>query len=185
MATLVACVKRHRPPKIASLNERARDPGLGHHIFQVLTAFCNSSIILSIPMRTCCGVNTLISKISNSPVPDIKANGSDAPITITTADMLNLTVTLNPGADVGVNADWWALAGTPMGWFYYDEPSNQWLRGQLVTYQGPIFNLAPFTVLHRSGLPVGIYTISFEMDTTMNGVKDTPIFSDSVVVTVQ
>ena len=42
------------------------------------------------------------------PVPDIKANGSDEPITPT--DNLSVTVALDPGSRSGENADWWVAA---------------------------------------------------------------------------
>ena len=62
--------------------------------------------------------------------------------------------------------------------------TDSWIPGQDVTYQGALFDLATREVLNMAGLPTGSYTLSFEVDTTMNGIKDTPIYSDSVVVTV-
>ncbi|MFQ5428399.1 MAG: hypothetical protein ACE5EZ_05400, partial [Thermodesulfobacteriota bacterium] len=108
----------------------------------------------------------------------------DGPITITPADPLSVTVSLVAGANLGVNADWWALANTPSGWYRYNRVTDSWVPGQDVSYQGPLFKMSTREIANRSGLPTGVYTISFEVDTTMNGVQDKPIFSDSVEVTI-
>ena len=115
--------------------------------------------------------------------PDIKVNGSDGPVTITPNDNLSVEVELGCGVYCGQNADWWVLADTPFGWYRYSVGGG-WAPGQGVTHQGALFDLAPYEVLSMSGLPDGAYTIHFEVDLTMNGVKDTPIYSDSVEVTV-
>jgi hypothetical protein len=65
------------------------------------------------------------------PLPDIKANGSDGPLTVTQADNLIIEVALDPGIYTGYPADWWVLADTPFGWYYYDRVS--WKPGQFVT----------------------------------------------------
>ena len=120
----------------------------------------------------------------NFPVADIKANGSDEPITITSTTPLTVTVTLSSGAFTDQEADWWALADTSFGQYRYNISTNSWIPGEAVTYQGPLFDLASREILNMTGLPIGTYLISFEVDTTMNGVRDLPIYSDSVGVTV-
>ena len=122
--------------------------------------------------------------VAQNPVPDIKANGSDGPISISQATPLSVTAALISGDLIGQNADWWVLADTAFGWYRYDVPTDSWLPGSSVTYQGPLMDLATREVLNRTGLPAGTYTLSFEVDMTMNGIKDAPIFSDSVVVTI-
>ncbi len=106
------------------------------------------------------------------PIPYIKANGSDGPISITTADNLSVKVALDSGSYGGDNADWWLLADTPFGWYYYDINSNSWLPGQTVTYQGQLFDLSPYEVLNMSGLPAGNYTCYFGVDINMNETID-------------
>jgi hypothetical protein len=39
------------------------------------------------------------------PVPDVKVNGSDDPVTLSSEDMLSIAVSLNSGSREGVNAD--------------------------------------------------------------------------------
>ena len=106
------------------------------------------------------------------PFPNIKANGSDGPITITTRDTLSVTVELNPMDFNNYNADYYVLAYcegptamicTPEGnWYYYIYP-NQWLAGDNFNpaYRGPLFNLPAFEVLQGSRFPVGTYEFYF------------------------
>jgi len=120
-------------------------------------------------------------------VPDIKANGSDGPVTISPTDSLDITISLDPGTCTD-NADWWVLASTPFqnpyDWVHFTIPPA-WLPGMLVTYQGQIFPLAPFSVLNLPGLPVGNYTFFFGVDTDMNGILDIgQLFYDGVGVNV-
>jgi len=110
---------------------------------------------------------------------DIKANGSDGPITIATTDVLTVTVSLDPGIYAGETAHWWVLASAPNGWYYYDHFSGSWKRGFTFTYQGPLFNLPSRTVLERSGLPVGEYELYFLI--LLEGVP----YSDKVNVIIQ
>lgn len=122
------------------------------------------------------------------PVPDIKANGSNGPITITTTDNLSITIELNPESGLGNKADWWVAAFTPFDWYYYDVigGSCSWIPGLSVTYQGYLFDLSLFTVLNMLGLPVGTYTFYFAVDTNMNGNLDfDQLYYDSVAVNVK
>ena len=117
------------------------------------------------------------------PTPDIKANGSDEPVT--PIDNLSVTVALAPKSRSGENADWWVVADTPFGWFHYDVPSGSWVPDLAVTFQGSLFDLPPFEVLSMSGLPTGNYTFYFGVDMVMNGSLDmSDIFYDSVVVNI-
>ena len=45
--------------------------------------------------------------------PDIKANDSDGPITVTPTDPVSIDISLNPGKYVGFKADWWIAVKTP------------------------------------------------------------------------
>jgi hypothetical protein len=122
--------------------------------------------------------------ISPVPVPDIKANGSDGPLTITQLENLSVTVALDAGYSLGDNADWWCVADTPFGWFHY-ELVGGWEAGLSVSHQGPLLDLfPPFEVLNMSGLPVGDYEIYFGVDDNMNGKLDGTQYYDSVNVTV-
>jgi hypothetical protein len=116
---------------------------------------------------------------SADPVPDIKANGSDGPISVASGANVSLVVTLNAGAAAGTNGDWWVLCDSPFGW-YYDDLVSGWQPGTSVTYQGPLSDLPPYEVLN-SPLPDGAYTCYFGVDMVMNGALDLgQLYYDSV-----
>jgi hypothetical protein len=119
---------------------------------------------------------------ATQPIPDIKANGSDGPVTITQLDNLSVTVALDPGIYSGVQADWWVLANAPFGWYYYD--LSGWRLGISVTYQGSLFDLDFYEVLNTSGLPIGTYNFYFGVDGNVNGVIDDPLYYDTVEVNI-
>ena len=118
------------------------------------------------------------------PAPDIKANGSDGPVSIPEGDPISVTIELDPGDYPGVQADWWCLAYAPFGWYYYDD-TGTWLPGFYVSYQGPLFSLIPpLEVLSMYGLPIGGYTFYFGVDSNRNGNLDEPLYYDSVEVNI-
>ncbi len=110
----------------------------------------------------------------NSILLDIKANSSDAQITLSPTEMLNLTISIDPSDRLGEPADWWLLAATQSGMFYFDLSSNTWQPGITTTFQGELFNLSPFTISTQSGLPGGSYTFYFGFDDVVNGTLDLP-----------
>ena len=83
------------------------------------------------------------------------------------------------------NADWWLLANTPFGWYYYDYSATNWKPGKIVTRQGRLMDLNPKKVLNTSGLKTGTYTFYFGVDTNMDGkVTKSCLYYDEVKVTV-
>ena len=118
------------------------------------------------------------------PIPDIKVNGSDGPITVRQLDSLSITLSLDNNGQTD-NADWWLAADTPFGLFFFtfDGWTDAWVPG----YQGPLFYLDSFEVLNMpvSGLPAGTYTLYFGVDTVMDGnVTWDSVYYDTVVVNV-
>ena len=89
-----------------------------------------------------------------------------------------LTISLTAGALEQQNADWWVVAITPWGHFYYYVYPNQWvdigtsLSGVIPAYQGPLKNVSGVTLFDATGIPSGVYTIYFGVDTNQNGVLD-------------
>ena len=132
----------------------------------------------------------------SSPVPDIKVNGSDGPVTPT--GNLSVTVALDPGSRSGENADWWVAAnvsGTSIidGWYYFDlsafgfVPAGASPSNLLVTLQGQLSNLPTVGIfdIPVSAIPSGTYTFYFAVDMTMNGLLDGELFFDFVVVNIE
>jgi len=122
-----------------------------------------------------------------SPGPDIKANGSDGPLTISVGTNLTVTVALDPGDYDGEDADWWVTAKTPFGRYWYTS-DRRWVRSDapIRVHGGPLFDLSPREVLNNSGLPIGAYTFYFGVDLFMNGSLDfSDLYSDRVDVTIE
>ena len=122
--------------------------------------------------------------------PDIKANNSDGPITISTIDALSVTVRMNSGMFF-TNLDYWIVAQVGSTFYSYDPFQNTWRLGILVSAQGTLVNFNPIEVLNVPGMipqiPPGTYTFYFAVDNLRNGVLDVgagQLFFDSVVVNV-
>lgn len=133
----------------------------------------------------------IITEVTLAISPDIKANNSESLVTLKQTDRLSVAVSLNPDSSPGVDCDWWVVAYTPFGWYYFDVDRRSWIKagstytGISPTYQGPLFGLPQFEILNMIGLPVGTYIFYFAVDTNMNGslVSD-KLYTDSVNVTV-
>lgn len=119
-----------------------------------------------------------------NPLPDIRANGSDGPISIARGQVLSVTVSLDAVGRIGEGADWWVLARTPFGWYHYTI-GGVWTPGPGVTFGGPLFDLPLYEVLNTSRLPVGSYTLYFGVDMERDGSLDLDqLFYDSAEVTI-
>jgi len=118
--------------------------------------------------------------------PDIKANGSDGPVTIAPGDTLSVTIALYTGSRLGDNADWWVLVQLPSGGWYHWMPSSGWRSGRAVTHQGALFDVSSYRVLNTSSLTTpGLYKFYFAVDMNMNGSIDMDqIYYDLVRVNV-
>lgn len=105
-----------------------------------------------------------------APTATVLANGSSGSVTLSSGDTLTVSVALNAGGYAGLTADWWILAQTPFGWYYYDYANLQgWQAGMGLTCQGPLGNLAEYGILAISGLQAGTYVFYFGVDTVPDG----------------
>ncbi len=124
---------------------------------------------------------------STAPIPDIKANSSDGPLTIPYGSNLTVTIALDSGSYDGEDADWWVAGETDFGLYWYTVDRG-WVRSDppIRVYGGPLFNLAPYDVLNAAGLPIGIYQFHFGVDLLMNGSLDFDhLHYDSVDVNIE
>jgi len=119
------------------------------------------------------------------PLPGLLANGHNGSLTVTAGTPVTVTGSLLPNLYIGDNADWWLWADTIFGTYWY-RPGLGWALSAtpVVTHGGPLFSTGSRTLISSSTLPVGTYTVHFDVDLNMNGVQDRPMFSDSVVVNV-
>jgi hypothetical protein len=121
-----------------------------------------------------------ITRLTSRCTCDIKANDSDGPITITTTDVLKITISLQPGRQEGKIAEYTvAYSCKPDGWYHYDYVSCSWKKGFAVGHIGPLVNISSYKVLESSGLPLGEYTFSFFIR-----LEKGRLYSDSVNVNV-
>ncbi len=121
--------------------------------------------------------------------PDIKANGSDVPITLGPDDKLSITVALDSGGNSGTPADWWILASTPPSGFIYLTTSGWAFAASfsdiVVTLQIPLVDFPSVEILKipAASLPSGTYTFYFAIDKTVDGVLNSVWLAfDSVTV---
>jgi len=123
--------------------------------------------------------------------PTIMANGVVNTAAISISEKLSVTIALTANDHVDQNADFWVVANTPFGWYYYRYQTTTWINvgnsisDILPTYQGGVFNLPSFEVLSIVGLPVGAYTFYFGIDMNSNGQLDMDsLLFDGIVVNV-
>ena len=122
------------------------------------------------------------------PVPDIKVNGADGPLTLTARDTLQLSLHLDNNGRKDF-ADWW-LAGNspyaPYGLLFWT-PKTGWIYDERPAYQGRLDYVDDFSspIIPARALAPGKYTLYFGVDTLMNTAIGWPyIYQDSVQVGV-
>ena len=107
-----------------------------------------------------------------APSPDIKANGQDGPVSVNAGDSVSVSISLDPGAWSGQNADWWVAVRTPfdppLDW-YTHVYSEGWRYGIHVCAQTPLYELTPSFNVLDTVLPVGNYIFYFAVDGNMDG----------------
>lgn len=118
-------------------------------------------------------------------MPDIKANGSDGPLVVSSGEPISITLNLAPGSRDGVEADCWVVARTsldaPFDLLFYTHP-GQWSGEMARVFEAP---LATVDNMEASSfnLPVGDYTFYFGVDDNADRSPDGTWF-DSVEVHV-
>lgn len=123
------------------------------------------------------------SEFGTAPKPVIVANGFSAPLSVAVGQRVELLITANHGQDVG-QKDWWILAATDVGWYYYNLATG-WQPGFQVSYQGPFTSLGMTQVMDTTGLPAGNYWFYFGVDNIKDGLMQLESVNyDVIAVTV-
>lgn len=125
--------------------------------------------------------------MSQPPAPDIKANGSDGPVTVTTSGFVTVTIALDPGDQNGDPADWWIFCTrnqTATWWYRYNGGIPKWTKSStpLRCAGVGLRTLNNFTVLGPRTLPVGDYVFSFAVDEPNGSYEGTHLDSVEVFV---
>ena len=121
--------------------------------------------------------------VINAALPDIKANGQDGPITVSSNSPISITVGLTGVNQAGTLADWWIVASTPLGFISWSYPAG-WTTGLIATFQIQLVNFSPIEMFNGS-LPVGNYTFFFGVDTTPDNALNQPLYYDFVQIHVE
>ncbi|MEI8120626.1 MAG: hypothetical protein WCI20_01135 [bacterium] len=85
-----------------------------------------------------------------------------------------VNISLATDTYAGLNADFWVVAikaTAPYTVYYYNLTTSRWVVGMLPTYQGALFDFAPFAI-STSTLPTGSYTAYWGVDLNKNGTVD-------------
>jgi hypothetical protein len=115
------------------------------------------------------------------PVPDIKANGIDGTLHVSSTTPVNVTASLNAGGFTNTQADLW-IAAYYNGVLYFQNSAGLWTTQAVPIAQGAIFSFSPVSVFYSTLPPGTTITFYFAIDLTMNGIFDNPYYYDYVTV---
>lgn len=166
---------------IADLTKSDLPIALSEGVGEVLSRDCNTgNYVYGYAGITYVEINVSFS----APVPDIKANGVDEFLTISSTENIKITISLASGDREGILSDCWISADTPFGLYWYILESQDWNWKQsdtpILTAQFPLTDVIEFPVFD-STLTDGHYTFNFAVDDNADGLFD-KTWSDSVEV---
>ncbi len=117
-------------------------------------------------------------------VPDIKVNGSDGPLVLQAGTTVNVTVSLDPGDQAGLNCEWWLWAEYNWSTIYSWQPPHRWFpsANPVLSYTSGLFDLNSY-VAGSSVIPSGFWDFHFVIDDQINGSLD-ETWSDMVEVQI-
>jgi hypothetical protein len=107
---------------------------------------------------------------AGNPVPDIKVNGDDGPLTVQTTDDVTVTVHLDPGVMDGDPADWWIYVERDNGdeWWakYRSGLKPKWTKTTVpLRFAGATLrSVNNYTVLGPRTFPTGTFDWHFAVD---------------------
>jgi hypothetical protein len=103
---------------------------------------------------------------SGVPVPDLKINGGDAPLTVTPTDVVTVKASLHPNAEAGVVKECWIYVDYTVGLFstkrYWRYPGS-WSATPSPAYTGPLTEIVNHHIVSAK-LPAGTWTFYFGVD---------------------
>ncbi len=120
----------------------------------------------------------LVPEGADDPIPDIKVNGSDGPLTLSHTQSVPITVSLVPNGMAGQQKDWWVLASKPPSTYYWT--FSGWKTTMKRAYNGQLITVTDYLIVD-SQIPVGTWTLTFAIDSLNNFYEGT--YKDTVEVT--
>ncbi len=111
--------------------------------------------------------------VSGPPIPDIKANGSDGPVTVSYSDAPVITISLDAGNQEGLNADWWIASYSSSGWHSLVAGLDglTWQPGIKRCIELPIEGISSLTV-PSPPFSMGVNSMFFVIDDNADGSPD-------------
>jgi hypothetical protein len=113
---------------------------------------------------------------ANDPKPDIKIDGQDGPLQVPSTQAVRITVSMDPGDQVGVAHDWWVFGELNWSTTYWWKPGAGWKPSiyPIRAYDGGLFAASNYTVANGR-LPNGFWTFTFAVDALDNNYQGTYI----------
>jgi len=117
------------------------------------------------------------------PQPDVKANGMDGPLNVSSNVIVSITIELHPSTYFDTYSDWWFVVWAP--WGIYSLVWDQgWVPWLVPTIQYPLYHISsPFEVF-RGRLPPGNYIVYFGVDKA-DGIVNPYLRYDEVWINVK
>ena len=120
--------------------------------------------------------------LSMAPSTVLRVNGSTAPVSLTSDDPIQLSLSLDAGDFTGQTADYWLVwAGENL--LYSFGTTGGWASGLLAAATLPLFDFDSLSIPGPTLSP-GAYVFYFGVDLTADGQLNSPLYYDSVAATV-
>ena len=128
----------------------------------------------------------LTSELPPAPLSDLRVNGKDDAVTVSSGLPVEFALSLDPKSYSGKDADWWFYVDTQSGIrYYFDASTGRWVTNETPALQGPLYTF-PLNIIRRQVIALeGAHTFYAGVDLNCNGVLDEPSYLDSVQVIVQ
>jgi hypothetical protein len=178
-------------PNSTTWNEEIKllaSDGAEEDSFGLSVAFSRDRALVGAPNGDDNGVDSgsayLFDLALDLPVPDIKIDGQDGPLSLPSTQNIAMTISLDPAMQEGVAHDWW-IGGIrnsaflycwvyPEGWTYC--PNWNPTRA----FDGPLVHMSN-RLIHQGRIPKGSWLFTFVIDELDNNLEGTYI--DTVEVT--
>ncbi|HDD44902.1 MAG TPA: hypothetical protein ENG63_08605 [Candidatus Desulfofervidus auxilii] len=102
-------------------------------------------------------------------ISEITINGQIGNPNFNYQQPITISISLIPFGMENIEADWWIVAKTPFGVFFYSYFQNKWDSNITTAYQGKLQYISDLDLFTINQLPVGNYTIYFGVDTSRDG----------------
>lgn len=120
--------------------------------------------------------------LPTAPVPDIKINGQDGPLTIFSSQTVDLTISLLAAGQQGVAHDWWIGGMWNSSLLYCWTYPGNWISCTVPVraYGGPLVDLNDYLIT-QGKIPAGSWNFTFAVDALNNTFEGTYI--DTIAIT--